>query len=180
MSNLFIVVDVEADGPCPGKYSMVSLGAVVVKDNLTDTFYGEFAPVSEDWIPEALAVSGKSRKEHEDMQGAPVDTIRFLQWIDAMKKKYNAYSVTMWSDNPAFDWQWVNYYIYTFGGVERSPLGYSARRIGDFYSGIMGSVSGKTNKEWKRKYRKTKHTHHPVDDAKGNAEALLSMLNMIK
>ena len=23
--------------------------------------------------------------------------------------------------------------------------------------------------------RKTKHTHHPVDDAKGNAEALLEM-----
>ena len=23
--------------------------------------------------------------------------------------------------------------------------------------------------------RKTKHTHHPVDDAKGNAEALLTM-----
>jgi hypothetical protein len=23
--------------------------------------------------------------------------------------------------------------------------------------------------------RKTKHTHHPVDDAKGNAEALLHM-----
>jgi len=26
--------------------------------------------------------------------------------------------------------------------------------------------------------RKTKHTHHPVDDARGNAEALLAMKNM--
>lgn len=25
--------------------------------------------------------------------------------------------------------------------------------------------------------RKTKHTHHPVDDAKGNAEALLTLKN---
>ncbi len=26
--------------------------------------------------------------------------------------------------------------------------------------------------------RKTKHTHHPVDDARGNAEALLAMKEM--
>lgn len=34
------------------------------------------------------------------------------------------------------------------------------------------------NQEWKRKYRKTKHTHHPVDDTKGNAEALIAMKNL--
>jgi hypothetical protein len=27
-----------------------------------------------------------------------------------------------------------------------------------------------------KRLRKTKHTHHPVDDAKGNAEALLKMM----
>ncbi|HQP02825.1 MAG TPA: exonuclease, partial [Bacteroidia bacterium] len=27
-------------------------------------------------------------------------------------------------------------------------------------------------------YRKTRHTHHPVDDAKGNAEALLQFRKM--
>ena len=34
------------------------------------------------------------------------------------------------------------------------------------------------NGEWKRKLRKTKHTHNPVDDAMGNAEALLAMKEM--
>lgn len=34
------------------------------------------------------------------------------------------------------------------------------------------------NQEWKRLYRKTKHTHNPVDDAKGNAEALLAFKEM--
>lgn len=28
-----------------------------------------------------------------------------------------------------------------------------------------------------KKHRKTKHTHHPVDDAKGNAEALLFLIS---
>jgi hypothetical protein len=33
-----------------------------------------------------------------------------------------------------------------------------------------------TSKNFKH-LRKTAHTHHPVDDAKGNAEALLAMKN---
>ena len=53
-----------------------------------------------------------------------------------------------------------------------NPFGFSARRIGDLYCGLMKDA-GK-NSEWKRKYRMTKHTHAPVDDAKGNAEALLA------
>ncbi len=39
-----IVVDVEADGPIPGKYSMVCLGAVVVEPTLSRTFYGRTRP----------------------------------------------------------------------------------------------------------------------------------------
>jgi hypothetical protein len=34
------------------------------------------------------------------------------------------------------------------------------------------------NSEWKSLHRKTIHDHHPVNDAKGNAEALLVMKNM--
>ena len=34
------------------------------------------------------------------------------------------------------------------------------------------------NAEWKKLFRKTAHDHNPVNDAKGNAEALLSMKEM--
>ena len=54
----------------------------------------------------------------------------------------------------------------------KNPFGFSARRIGDLYCGLV-KHAGK-NSEWKHKYRKTKHTHNPVDDAMGNAEALLA------
>ncbi|MBS1110063.1 MAG: hypothetical protein H6Q88_2055, partial [Anaeromyxobacteraceae bacterium] len=49
-----IVVDVEADGPIPGKYSMVCLGAVVVEPTLSRTFYGRTRPISKEWLPESL------------------------------------------------------------------------------------------------------------------------------
>jgi hypothetical protein len=57
----YIMVDVEADGPIPGDYSMVCFGAVVVESSLSKTFYGQLRPVSENWIPDALKVSGFSR-----------------------------------------------------------------------------------------------------------------------
>ena len=57
------MVDIEADGPIPGDYSMVSFGAVVVEPTLSRSFYGRLRPISDRWIPEALAVSGHSRDE---------------------------------------------------------------------------------------------------------------------
>ncbi len=59
----WISVDIEADGPIPGDYSMVSFGAVVVESGLERTFYGELKPISEKYVSEALAVSGFSREE---------------------------------------------------------------------------------------------------------------------
>jgi len=59
----YIMVDVEADGPIPGDYSMVCFGAIVVEPSLDRTFYGQLQPISEKWIPEALRVSGFTREE---------------------------------------------------------------------------------------------------------------------
>ena len=58
------VVDVESDGPIPGKYSMVSLGAVLVEPGLGRTFFGRTRPISDAFLPEALAISGTTRQEH--------------------------------------------------------------------------------------------------------------------
>ncbi|HET6924100.1 MAG TPA: exonuclease, partial [Anaeromyxobacteraceae bacterium] len=63
-----IVVDVEADGPVPGRYSMVCFGAVVVEPSLAKTFYGRTRPISEEWLPEALAVSGFTREQHRGFE----------------------------------------------------------------------------------------------------------------
>jgi hypothetical protein len=70
------------------------------------------------------------------------------------------------SDNPAYDWQWINFYFWRYFGA--NPFGHSARRIGDFYAGLKGDFRDSSG--WKR-LRVTKHTHNPVDDAMGNAEA---------
>lgn len=166
----YIVVDVEADGEIPYKFSMVSFGAVIVEPSLSKTFYGEVKPISEKWNPEALAVSGFSREQHLAFNDPKEVMQKFFEWvmINSVGKP------TFISDNLAFDWQWINWYFHNFIG--KNPFGFSGRRIGDLYCGMK--MDAGLNQEWKKLYRKTKHTHHPVDDAKGNAEALLTFKKM--
>ena len=166
----YIVVDVEADGPIPHKYSMVCFGAVVVEPSLTRTFYGQVRPISAEWIPDALAVSGCTREVHEGF-GDPAAVMQsFAEWLGQQTKDRPIFI----SDNLAFDWQWINYYFHYFTG--KNPFGFSGRRIGDLYCGMK--MDAGLNSEWKRKLRKTRHDHNPVNDAIGNAEALLAMKDM--
>ena len=164
---MWIVVDVEADGPCPALYSMISFGAVVVEKPLDRHFKGLMSPISENWNAEALSVCGISREIQETYPN-PADTMQsFKLWLDSMS---NGAPLVFVSDNPAFDWQFINYYFQKYQGS--NPFGYSARRIGDLYSGWKGDA--RKASEWK-KLRRTTHSHDPLDDAKGNAEALLTM-----
>jgi DNA polymerase III epsilon subunit-like protein len=161
-----VVVDVESDGAIPHKYSMVCFGAVVVEPSLSKTFYGKTRPVSEDWNPEALAVSGFSREEHLTFDEPGAVMTDFRVWLNKNVKDRPIFI----SDNLAFDWQWVNYYFHYYIG--ENPFGFSGRRIGDLYSGLEKDFFA--GSAWK-KFRRTSHTHHPVDDALGNAEALLTI-----
>lgn len=163
----WIVVDVEADGPCPPLFSMVSFGAVVVEPGLNRRFKGETAPVSDGFLENALAVSGLSRAQHEALPDPAVTMAAFVNWLAEVSGKVRP---TFVSDNPAFDWSYINYYLHRYVGT--NPFGHSARRIGDLYAGWKGDA--RKASEWKA-MRKTVHTHDPVDDAVGNAEALLQM-----
>lgn len=163
----YIAVDVEADGPCPGRYSMVSFGAVVVRPGLMDTFKGEVTPITTDFVPEALAVSGVTRAQHENFPAPEAVMLDFKDWI----KKVSVGRPRFITDNLAFDWQWINYYFHRYCGV--NPFGFSGSRIGDLYAGLKRSVFS----NW-RELRTIKHTHNPVDDASGVAEVLLKMKGM--
>lgn len=176
-----IVVDVESDGPAVGLYSMVCFGAVLVpdgpykKDERTTfiTFSGKTAPISESYIEEALSISGYTRKEHEQFPDPEPIMTDFFDWI-LWTHEHRTDRPTFISDNLAFDWQFINYYLHRYCG--RNPFGWSGRRIGDLWTGFQ-SAKGKPKSGWKH-LRDTKHTHDPEDDALGNAEALLKMREM--
>jgi len=163
----YFVVDVEADGPYPGDYSMVCFGAIKVDNELDKTFYGQTAPISSKYDEKALSVSGYARQQHLHFTNADITMNKFVEWVEKTNKSGRAIFV---SDNVAYDWQWINYYLHKYVG--HNPFGFSGRRIGDLYCGLVKD----TYARWKH-LRKTKHTHNPVDDAKGNAEVILHMKN---
>ena len=58
-AECYFSVDIESSGPIPGKYSMLSLGACLV-GRPEEGFYAELKPISKEFVPEALKVSGFS------------------------------------------------------------------------------------------------------------------------
>ena len=159
------MVDVESDGPIPGDYSMICFAAVVVEAQLMTTFYGRLKPISDNWIADALNVSGFTRGQTLEFEEPKVVMQRFAEWIERECKGRPFFI----SDNNGFDWQFINWYFHHF--LRRNPFGYSSTNLGSLYKGIKRDMF----KNFKH-LRKTKHTHHPLDDAKGNAQALLTIV----
>lgn len=89
---------------------------------------------------------------------------RFGEWL---KENSDGRPMSI-ADNNGFDWQFVNWYFHHFTG--KNPFGHSSTNLGSLYKGLARD----TSKNFKH-LRKTAHTHDPVDDAKGNAEAFLYM-----
>ncbi len=164
------MVDVETDGPIPGDYSMIAIGAVVVEPSLDRTFLRYVRPLPDAWFqPEALTVGGFTRDETLDeprfeLPGVVIDAFRdWLNDLDIVRPIFIA-------DNNGFDWQFVNWYFHHFRG--ENPFGFSSQNLGSLYKGLVGDSS----KSFKH-LRRTEHDHNPLNDAMGNAEALLHMIH---
>ena len=160
----YFMVDVESDGPIPGDYSMISFGAVIVEPALDRTFYGRLRPISDRFIPEALAVSGHTRDDVLSFDDPQVVIQSFRDWVKANSRGRALFI----SDNNGFDWQFINWYLHHFVG--ENPFGHSSTNLGSLYKGMQKDMFVNF-----KHLGRTKHTHHPVDDAKGNAEALLTL-----
>lgn len=158
-----ICVDVETDGPYMPEYSIVCFAAIVVEPSLSKTFYGKMKPISNNWRPESLAISGFSREEHENFDDPKNVMMNFKKWVI---NNSNGKPIGI-SDNNGFDFGvTLNYYFHKY--CNENPFGWSSRRIGDLFCGAEANLYY----SWK-KHRVTTHTHNPLDDCRGNAEALL-------
>ena len=160
-----VVVDVESDGPAPGLFSMVCFGAVIVEDPIVKTFYGTTAPIISSYDPAALRISGFSREQHEGFDDPAATMQKFDRWLIENCKGRPVF----YSDNNGYDWQFINWYFHKYLG--RNPFGFSSQNINSLYKGLQKDVHSSF-----KHLRKTTHDHNPVNDAKGNAEALLTMI----
>ncbi len=172
-NEIYISVDVEASGPIPGEYSMLSLGACVVYDQ-TQTFYIEFKPISDKYIMESLVVSGLYMTQLKETGVDPtIGMTQFEEWINAVSQKDRPIFTAF---NATFDWMFTAYYFHRFLG--RNPFGISGLDIKAYY---MGRFHTKWEQTTKRKIDPSflsgrKHPHHALDDALEQAELFRKVL----
>jgi hypothetical protein len=163
---MFVMVDIEADGPIPGDYSMISFAAVVVEPALDRTFAARLAPISDAWVPEALAVSGHTRADTLAFPAAAGEMARFATWLATLRAR-----PIFVADNNGFDWMFVCWYFHHFTGG--NPFGHSSQNLGSLYKGLVRDARASF-----KHLRRTAHTHDPLDDARGNAEAMLQLATL--
>ena len=133
--------------------------------------HGPAAGLNDDLKFEFGAVEYETRQTFHGYAGLKVTFDVFAEWLAKFPEP-----LVFVSDNPAYDWQFINHYFHKFLG--HNPFGHSARRIGDFYAGVVGNWRA-AGRDWK-KFRKTVHDHNPVHDALGNAEALQAILELAR
>ena len=172
--ELYISVDIEVSGPIPGEYSMLSLGTCVVY-GASKTFYREFKPITDKFIPEAIEVSGLSLGKLRETGIEPANGMaEFEGWVKQVASDNRPVFTAF---NATFDWMFVNYYFYRFLG--RNPFGISGLDIKAYYMGKFGTSWGETAKKRmdKRFRSERKHTHNALDDAIEQAEIFRKILD---
>lgn len=193
----FFSVDVEADGDIPGPYSMSSIGACVpgwrgrdgnptrlpVPNGQWQDFYAELKPISDDFIPEAAAVSGLKREALIADGRDPAEAMsQFADWVDAtclalstqvgetVRPIFAAYPL-------GYDWMWTYWYLMRFAG--RSPFGHSTHLdMKTDYSARSGaSILASTKRQMPKRLLGTgPHTHNALDDACEQGQMLMNLL----
>jgi DNA polymerase III epsilon subunit-like protein len=171
-SELYVAMDIEADGPIPGLYSMLSLGAATVEEpEKQKTFYMEFQPISESFVEEAMRVNGLDRERLKREGAAPSVAMKiFSQWVQDIERERDVRVVGVYG--PAvWDGMWVHWYFMRF--LRTNPFGVTGSGI-DLRSYFMGMVNGTWRKTGKKeiinrlrldKSSRPPHTHNAKDDA---------------
>lgn len=172
-SEIYISVDIETSGPIPGEYSMLSLGACVVGDK-DKSFYAELQPVSEKFIPEAMAVS-KLSFEQLRIKGEPpaIAMAQFAAWIAQAAGDARPVFVGF---NASFDWAFVNWYFHRF--LNKNPFGIGGIDIKAFYMGMAGVTWDQTrSSQLPPQFQPSvKQTHNALDDARSQADIFQKLL----
>ncbi|BBH70842.1 hypothetical protein ACTI_75270 [Actinoplanes sp. OR16] len=165
LPELYVAVDVEADGPIPGPYSMLSLGmAVAGRPDLT--FYTELRPISDDFVPQALAVSGLDRerlvREGPDAAEAMKAAATWVNGLRRIGRPVFLAAPAVW-DGMFVHWYFVRY-------LGHSPFGSTGSGV-DLRSFWMGATGCEWVESRKGKIKHAlgvtdvPHTHHAGEDA---------------
>jgi hypothetical protein len=179
MDDLYISADIEADGPIPGLYSMLSFGLAVAAtfdgtdfnalEPTSSTFYRELKPITDQFDPGALAVAGLDRNALAAEGAEPVTAMReAVDWIVAQAGSARPVLVGY---PVVFDWMFLHWYFVRFVG--ESPFGFSgALDMKTIYQQKAGVTLDRAGRDDLPELLASdrSHTHNALDDAVEQAD----------
>lgn len=172
--EFYVSIDVETAGPYPPEYSLLSVGACPVFEPLK-TFYAELQPLNDNFLPEALQVSGLSLAALKKDGLPPQEAMAaFAAWLaGATPPDRRPVFVAF---NAPFDWMFVNDYFHRCLG--HNPFGHAALDVKAFYMGLSGCSWGETSMQdiTRRYLGERRLSHHALQDALDQAEIFRLML----
>lgn len=167
-------MDIEASGPIPGEYSLLSIGACVALES-AETFYVELRPLNMNATDEAMGVCNLSLEELTKTGVEPRAAMeRFAAWVERVAGNGRAIFVGF---NAAFDWSFVNYYFIRF--LEKNPFGHAALDVKSYYMGHAHTTYSGTNmRKIQEKFlmENLPLTHNALEDAVRQAALFKKML----
>ena len=179
MREIYVSVDIEADGPIPGPYSMLSLGAAAFLEDgtMVDTYYVnietlEGASGHTDTMKWWATQPGAWAYCREHTVSPKEATESFVRWVQNMDGK------PVFVGAPAgFDFTFVYWYMMKF--CDYSPFSFSAIDTKTYAMALLGTEYRKsTKKSYPRHWFDglPKHTHIAINDAIGQGMLFIKML----
>lgn len=180
--ELYFSSDVEADGGIPGPYSMSSFGMVAFAtrtksgvytlldlDADENCFYAELKPISDNFIPEAMAVSGLDREWLKIHGEEPAIAMKNANtFVGNVAERFGENVRPVFVAYPlGYDWMFIYWYLINFTGT--SAFGHSsALDIKTmFATKARKAIRGIGKRSIPRSLMsKRKHTHNALDDAR--------------
>lgn len=129
--EFYIVVDVEASGPVPGEYAMLSLGAATLSEP-PKSFYIELQPDTSAFTEEAMSINNLNLTDLEQNGVPPAAAMQqFAEWTEAVTPDGKLPIFVAF--NAPFDWMYVNVYFHRYLGY--NPYGHKALDIKAMFMG---------------------------------------------
>ena len=183
--QIFIVVDIESDGPNPGFNSLISIGAVATTRNEeVSQFYEKLQSLDE--LEPNVDTMAWWRTQPEAWAEVTTDThpaveviSRFLTWVKQYEKPVFVAHPTV------FDYAFIEWYLNKFTNEKPFKLngnGFFWMNVLDLQSYISGkfglstwNAHRKNMPAWMREGMPN-HTHNALDDARGYGVILRNVL----
>lgn len=181
--EIYISIDIEADGPIPGQNSMLSLGAAAFVPGTTApvasfsrNLYMLPGAISD---PDTMQWWGTQKEAWEACRECLEDprTVmeNFLNWIETVSKNHDARPVCV-AYPAGFDFMFVYWYLIKFTG--KSPFSFSCIDIKTYAMAVLKKGYRECSKKGmpKKWFPDVPHTHKALDDAMEQGMLFMNIL----